>query len=162
MLKQNKGITLVALVVTIIVLLILAGVSISLVVGQNGVLSQAQNSSKKTAVAQAQQDLEMALSSVQGDFIDTWNTNTTSKLQDYVNEDRIQRAYSGDDATKATIKYTFTAAQAATETEAAQPAKGKVEITVNSVVYEMEFKYTENDVGLSITSPLAEKTSSGN
>ena len=35
--KHNKGITLIALVITIIVLLILAGVSISLVVGNNGV-----------------------------------------------------------------------------------------------------------------------------
>ena len=35
MFNQNKGITLVALVITIIVLLILAGVSISLVVGEN-------------------------------------------------------------------------------------------------------------------------------
>ena len=42
MLKQKKGITLVALVITIIVLLILAGVSISMVVGDNGVLTQAQ------------------------------------------------------------------------------------------------------------------------
>ena len=41
--KNQKGITLVALIITIIVMLILAGVSISLVVGDNGVLTQAQN-----------------------------------------------------------------------------------------------------------------------
>ena len=41
--RNQKGITLVALVITIIVLLILAGVSISLVLGQNGVLNQASN-----------------------------------------------------------------------------------------------------------------------
>ena len=41
-LKKNKGITLVALVVTIIVLIILAGVSISLVLGQDGVVQKAK------------------------------------------------------------------------------------------------------------------------
>ena len=40
--KQHKGITLVALVVTIIVLIILAGVSISLVLGNNGLVTKAK------------------------------------------------------------------------------------------------------------------------
>ena len=48
---KNKGITLVALVVTIVVLLILAGVSISLVLGQNGLITQAQEAKRKTAEA---------------------------------------------------------------------------------------------------------------
>ena len=39
--KNNKGITLIALVVTIIVLLILAGVSIAMLTGQNGILKKA-------------------------------------------------------------------------------------------------------------------------
>lgn len=47
MFKKEKGITLVALVVTIVVLLILAGVSISLVIGQNGIVTRAQDASKK-------------------------------------------------------------------------------------------------------------------
>ncbi len=48
----NKGITLIALVVTIIVLLILAGVSISMLTGQNGILNRAQEAKEKTEVAQ--------------------------------------------------------------------------------------------------------------
>ena len=40
-LKVNKGITLIALVITIIVLLILAGVAISMLSGENGILNQA-------------------------------------------------------------------------------------------------------------------------
>lgn len=43
MLKGQKGITLIALVVTIIVLIILAGVSISLLFGQYGIVNRAQN-----------------------------------------------------------------------------------------------------------------------
>lgn len=42
MFKKEKGITLVALVVTIVVLLILAGVSISLVLDQNGIINKAK------------------------------------------------------------------------------------------------------------------------
>ena len=47
-LKNMKGITLIALVITIIVLLILAGVSIAMLTGQNGILTQAQNSKQAT------------------------------------------------------------------------------------------------------------------
>ena len=46
--KNAKGITLIALVITIIVLLILAGVSIAMITGQNGILTQAQKSKQAT------------------------------------------------------------------------------------------------------------------
>lgn len=47
MLKKNGGITLIALVITIIVLLILAGISIAMLSGDNGVLNRASQSSVK-------------------------------------------------------------------------------------------------------------------
>ena len=50
-LKENHGITLVALVVTIVVLLILAGVTINLVVGQNGLINRAKEAAKNTTLA---------------------------------------------------------------------------------------------------------------
>lgn len=43
MLKQQKGITLVALVITIVVLIILAGVAISLTLGDNGIFTKAKS-----------------------------------------------------------------------------------------------------------------------
>ena len=49
--KKNKGITLVALVVTIVVLLILAGVSINLVLGDNGIIAKAKDAETKSAEA---------------------------------------------------------------------------------------------------------------
>ena len=49
--KKNKGITLVALVVTIVVLLILAGVSINLVLGDNGIITKAKDAETKSAEA---------------------------------------------------------------------------------------------------------------
>ena len=54
--KKNKGITLVALVVTIVVLLILAGVSINLVLGNNGIIAKAKDAETKSAEA-SQNDL---------------------------------------------------------------------------------------------------------
>ena len=55
--KKNKGITLVALVVTIVVLLILAGLSINLVLGDNGIIAKAQEAKTKQAEA-SQNDLK--------------------------------------------------------------------------------------------------------
>ena len=50
--KRNKGITLIALVVTIIVLLILAGISISMLTGQNGILKKASEAKSQNRIAQ--------------------------------------------------------------------------------------------------------------
>ena len=54
--KEMKGITLVALVVTIVVLLILAGVSINLVLGDNGIITKAKEAQRKSVEA-SQNDL---------------------------------------------------------------------------------------------------------
>jgi len=54
--KKNKGITLIALVVTIVVLLILAGISISMLTGQNGILNRASEAKEKTEKAQADEE----------------------------------------------------------------------------------------------------------
>ena len=58
---SSKGITLIALVITIIVLLILAGVTISMVVGDNGILTNAKNAGDKTALAEAKDTVRMAV-----------------------------------------------------------------------------------------------------
>ena len=54
-LGKERGITLIALVITIIVLLILAGVSIAMLTGENGILTQAQNAKNRTEEAQAEE-----------------------------------------------------------------------------------------------------------
>lgn len=59
MFKKEKGITLVALVITIIVLLILAGVTISLVVGDNGVINKAQDAKTNMGNAQNRENEEL-------------------------------------------------------------------------------------------------------
>ncbi len=54
---KEKGITLVALVVTIVVLIILAGVSINLVIGSNGIMSKAKQSKIRTSLASYKEQL---------------------------------------------------------------------------------------------------------
>ena len=58
--KKQRGITLIALVITIIVLLILAGVSIAMLTGNNGILSQAQKASEETKIAEEKEQIGLA------------------------------------------------------------------------------------------------------
>ena len=64
-LENKKGITLVALVVTIVVLLILAGVSINLVLGENGLITKAQEAKRKSHEESIKEQVDMALASYQ-------------------------------------------------------------------------------------------------
>ena len=79
---KNNGITLVALVVTIVVLLILAGVSISLVLGDNGLISQAKQSANATKEA-VENDYNMLekLESQIADFSSEYNKVNKPKLK---------------------------------------------------------------------------------
>ena len=67
--NQIKGITLIALVVTIIVLLILAGVAINLTIGNNGIFTRAQNATQKWEEASKNEQNELAQSA---DIIDNY------------------------------------------------------------------------------------------
>ena len=63
--NKERGITLIAIVVTIIVLIILAGVSIAMLVGENGIITQAQRADELTTQAQQKEAIELAVASVQ-------------------------------------------------------------------------------------------------
>ena len=80
--KRNKGITLIALVITIIVLLILAGVAIAMLSGQNGILKRAADA--KTETEQAQENEAEYLE----DYEDLINESTGNlgKVKDYKNK----------------------------------------------------------------------------
>ena len=60
---KNKGITLIALIITIIVMLILTGVALSIALGDNGLVNKAKEASNQTQVAM---DRELLLSAVVG------------------------------------------------------------------------------------------------
>ena len=58
--KHNKGITLIALVITIIILLILAGVTIATLTGDNGILRKATEASEQTKLAEEKEKVKLA------------------------------------------------------------------------------------------------------
>ncbi len=64
-LKNARGITLIALVITIIVLLILAGVTIATLTGNNGILTRAQEAKTKTTEAEDIEKIRLAMSEAQ-------------------------------------------------------------------------------------------------
>ena len=80
--KRNKGITLIALVITIIVLLILAGVAIAMLSGQNGILKRATDAKTETEQAQENETDHLA------DYEDLINESTGNlgKVKDYKNK----------------------------------------------------------------------------
>lgn len=65
--RNEKGITLVALVITIIILLILAGITIGLVTGKNGILMQATRATEETKIAQEKEGLLLSITNYQID-----------------------------------------------------------------------------------------------
>ena len=65
--QEISGITLIALVVTIIVLLILAGVSISMLTGQNGILNRSAEAKEKTEMAQSKEKVKLAVTAAIAD-----------------------------------------------------------------------------------------------
>ena len=64
--KEAKGITLIALVITIIVLLILAGVTIATLTGDNGILTKAQDAKTQTEQAKEDENLKIAIAGSYG------------------------------------------------------------------------------------------------
>ena len=63
--QKNRGITLIALVITIIVLIILAGVAINLAFGQNGLVARAKTARGEYSTAEAKEKLEQEILNVQ-------------------------------------------------------------------------------------------------
>ena len=59
--KKERGITLIALVVTIIVLIILAGISINLIFGTNGIINKAKDAKIKTDIASIKENIQMEI-----------------------------------------------------------------------------------------------------
>lgn len=85
MMKKENGITLIALVITIIVLLILAGVSIAMLTGDNGILNKATVASQETLAAEAEEAIKLAVNVVIADKLDPSVTDQTKKAISFAN-----------------------------------------------------------------------------
>lgn len=79
--KQNKGITLIALAVTIIVMLILAGVSISMLTGESGIITRAKNAKAQSELAEEQEKVKLSISAALTEDLATENGITDETLR---------------------------------------------------------------------------------
>lgn len=68
--KGNKGITLIALVITIIVLLILAGVSIAMLSGDNSILSNASKSADYNKIGEVRDEIGIRINQNMAEYLD--------------------------------------------------------------------------------------------
>ncbi len=82
LLKNNKGVTLIALVVTIVILIILAGVSMSMVLGDNGIFIQAKTAANKMASAEA--NTQEAMKELQNEIEQNINSPTAPELKEEI------------------------------------------------------------------------------
>lgn len=68
--KNQKGVTLIALVITIIVLIILAAVSIAMLTGENGILTEAKNAKTSTNDSTIADKINMELNAFKADILE--------------------------------------------------------------------------------------------
>ena len=85
--KKERGITLIALVVTIIVLIILAGVSINLLFGNYGVVTKAKEAKNKMEAAQYEEELKMCVLELQADAV----TNGTDFSMETIRKNLVEK-----------------------------------------------------------------------
>ena len=78
--KNQKGITLIALVITIIVLLILAGVTIAMLTGENGILKKATGAVSDTEKATAEEAIKMEVYNNIADHDGTFDLSAFSSI----------------------------------------------------------------------------------
>ena len=107
--KETNGITLIALVVTIVVLLILAGVSINMVLGQNGIVTKAKDARDKTE--QAKQNDLASMDQVVKDMDDILNDNGISGEDDTETKTLVEAFNAGELKIGDYVEYKPTARQ---------------------------------------------------
>ena len=89
--KNQKGITLVALVITIVVLIILAGVAINLSIGENGIFSKAKYAVEQHKIMDAKEKLELEIVNIQTNIMEEeGRIATLEDLQRLIDEEKYE------------------------------------------------------------------------
>lgn len=110
--KGNKGITLIALVITIIVLLILAAVSIAMLTGENSILKRASQSSAENRIGAANDAVSLFVTDKIAEFYEeayangnntTLSAGLNKYLADNVNDGNLKTAIGDSEVTVKTV-----------------------------------------------------------
>lgn len=136
--KNNKGITLIALVVTIIVLLILAGVSIAMLTGQNGILNRASQASVANEIGDAKDKVALEVNNAVSEYYAGKYTGANVTVS---GEDKITGTSGNADLAKL-IKARLTTLKSTVDT-------GKVTMTLKD---DTESNPTKTTITITITS----------
>ena len=83
--RKNSGVTLIALIITIIVLLILAGVTIAMIVGDNGILNRATDASRETEIASVKEQAQLDITNWVAEEVENGRNGTISSWEDIKN-----------------------------------------------------------------------------
>ena len=142
--KQQKGITLIALVVTIIILLILAGVSIAMLTSNNGVLTQAKRAKENTRVGEVQEKVKLAAQAALTDNLG--NGIEKEKFQEELNNMFTQGEQVGLEYDKTNKKYTVTVDKYEVEVSN-MGAVGEAKEAVIQAKLTLTYKNTEQKAG---------------
>ena len=84
--KRQKGITLVALVVTIIVLIILAGIAVSMTIGENGIFTRAKEAKRLQITAEAKEKIGTEILDAQVEAVQKNETLQQSKVEEIISK----------------------------------------------------------------------------
>lgn len=129
--KNNKGITLIALVITIIVLLILAGVSIAMLTGENGILTRATDSQVASNDAEVIEKVNMELSAQLANAMSGKAFDDQSKVQGNLNDMPDGYSVSANVDNDGT-----TDAEKSVTIRITKPDDSKIEVVQGSVTYD--------------------------
>ena len=134
MLKENKGVTLVALVITIIVLLILAGVTLSMVMGDSGIFGKANKASTETSYASARDAVRLAtLEAVTDQYSET--TGAIDSTKELTADNVVEKVNAK--LTAAGDEYTIADGKAGAELKISKKVGEKTEDTTVTVTFKM-------------------------
>lgn len=134
---KTRGITLIALVVTIVVLLILAAVSINMLTGENGIIRQAQEAKKQTKIGEEKDGIAVAYSSCKAE-------NLGGEVSDQQLEDQL--IAEGKDVTVTTEEGKLVVTYNDSNRVYTIDANGKIEETVSNIAIKLTL--THNNVAL--------------
>lgn len=96
---KNNGITLIALVITIVVLLILAAVSINAILGDNGIVTRAQDSKSKSIIGMEKEKLTNAVAEVKMSELDgSLKISKLEALNSIISKDNAYATLSQDES----------------------------------------------------------------
>ena len=122
----NFGITLIALIITIIILLILAGVTLSMVMGENGIFGKANKAKEQTQIANAKEIIRTAVleNEIYRKTGDAENTKEEKELQEEIEEKLKNEGYIVKDGKIKIGKQEIDIAKEIKEASTTEPDKG--------------------------------------